>query len=119
MTMSVAPPQDNRGQRLLPSTIDEIAQNNPSRILYSIPKTSNFADGFQDIDARSFASAVDRCAWYLENTLGRGEAFPTLLYMGPQDVVYAILVCTTYGSITRTQKPNSTFQAWTPTIFWP
>ena len=100
--MLVPLPQENRGQRLLPSTIDEIAQKNPSRVLYSLPKTNNLADGFQDIDARAFASAVDRCAWYLEKILGRGEAFPTLLYMGPQDVVYAILVRTEPGTMTRT-----------------
>lgn len=86
-------PPGNIGQRLLPSVIDNIAQNDPSRVLYSIAKTRDPADGFQDISAQSFAQAVDRCAWHLEKTLGRGEGFPTLLYMGPQDVVYAILVC--------------------------
>lgn len=94
----VPAPPGNFGQRLLPCTIDEIARENPSRVLYSVAKTKNIADGFQDIDARSFALAVDRCAWYLEGTLGRGEDFPTLLYMGPQDVVYAILVCISVNS---------------------
>lgn len=89
----VPAPPGNVGQRLLPSVIDEIAQYDPSRILYSINKTKDPADGFQDITFRAFAQAVDRCAWHLEKTLGHGHNFPTLLYMGPQDVVYAILVC--------------------------
>lgn len=86
-------PPGNVGQRLLPSYVDEIARDDPSRILYSIVKTKNPADGFQDITAKAFAQAVDRCAWHLEKTLGHGHNFSTLLYMGPQDVVYAILVC--------------------------
>lgn len=85
-------PPGNVGQRLLPSFIDEIARNDPCRILYSINKTRDPADGFQDITSMEFSQAVDRCAWYLEETLGRGHGFPTLLYMGPQDLVYAILV---------------------------
>lgn len=90
--MLSAPP-GNIGQRLLPSTIDEIARDDPSRVLYSVAMTRDPADGFQDISVMAFAQAVDRCAWHLEKSLGRGRDFPTLLYMGPQDVVYAILVC--------------------------
>lgn len=85
-------PPGDVGQRLLPTFIDEIARNDPSRIFYSINKTKDPADGFQDITSKAFAQAVDRCAWHLEKTLGHGHDFPTLLYMGPQDVVYAILV---------------------------
>lgn len=90
-TMVPVPPA-NLGQRLLPSLIDKIARDDPSRVLYSVAKSKDIADGFQDIDARAFAQAVDRCAWHLEKTVGRGEGFSTLLYMGPQDVVYAIMV---------------------------
>ncbi|RYP68643.1 hypothetical protein DL769_005480 [Monosporascus sp. CRB-8-3] len=80
------------GQRLLPSLVDEIAETDPHRVLYSIPKTKDPSDGFQDISAKTFARAVHRCSWYIEKNLGRGQNFPTLTYMGPQDAVYAILV---------------------------
>lgn len=94
ITMVPTPP-GSLGQRLLPSVIDQVAKASPSRILYSVPKTKDIVDGFQDIDAQAFAQAVNRCAWHLEKTIGRGQpGFPTLLYMGPQDIVYAILVCT-------------------------
>lgn len=89
--MKSAPP-GNLGRRLLPSLIDSVAESDPTRILYSIARTQHPADGFRDIDARTFAQAVHRCSWYLEKMLGKGEGFPTLAYFGPQDVVYAIIV---------------------------
>mgnify|MGYP005988557285 CR=1 FL=1 len=82
----------NFGERLLPSLVDEIAANDPTRVLYSVTKTKDPADGFQDITAAEFAQAVDRCAWHLHDSLGPGENFPTIMYMGPQDLVYGILV---------------------------
>lgn len=95
-------PPANAGARLLPSLVDEIAQSDPTRICYSIAKTSDPADGFFDISAAAFAKAVDRCAWFIHNTLGPGERFPTIAYMGPQDIVYLIFViaCGVYKVIT-------------------
>lgn len=81
-----------RGHRLLPSVLDDLAVTEPNRILYSVPLTKDPKDGFRDISAKIFARAVDRCAWYLEGILGRGQGHPTLTYMGPQDVVYGIVV---------------------------
>ncbi|KAI5918368.1 hypothetical protein F4810DRAFT_704251 [Camillea tinctor] len=78
--------------RLLPSLVDEIAQTDPHRVLYSVAKTQNPEDGSEDIGAKTFAQAVDRCAWHIEEHLGRGQGFPTLTYLGPQDLVYGILV---------------------------
>lgn len=83
---------EDLGQRLLPSVVDEIARSDPHRVLYSISKTSQPRDGFQDISAAHFSQAVDRCAWHLHRELGPGVNFPTVLYIGPQDIVYALLV---------------------------
>lgn len=80
------------GERLLPSVVDELAQSTPERVLYSLAKTKNPADGFEDITALNFAKAVDCLSWYIEENLGRGHSFPTLTYMGPQDLLYGILV---------------------------
>ncbi|KAI0896934.1 hypothetical protein F4806DRAFT_487004 [Annulohypoxylon nitens] len=80
------------GERLLPSVVDEIAQSDPHRVLYSVARTKNPEDGFDDINARSFADAVDRFSWYIERHLGRGQGFPTLTYIGPQDLLYAVSV---------------------------
>lgn len=85
----------SRGHRLLPSLVDELAATDPGRVLYSFPHTNDPKDGFRDISAKTMARAVNRCAWYLEDTLGRREWFPTLMYLGPQDLTYAILVLAT------------------------
>ncbi|KAI0391361.1 hypothetical protein F5Y17DRAFT_468272 [Xylariaceae sp. FL0594] len=77
---------------LLPSLLDEIANSDPSRILYSVAKSKDAADGFDDIPAEAFARAVDACAWFIHQSLGPGTAFPTLVYLGPQDLNYAVSV---------------------------
>lgn len=101
------------GQRLLSSLVDEIAQSDPHRILYSIPKSKDISSGFQDINAKGFARAVDRCSWYLEKNLGHGHDFPTLTYMGPQDVIYAILIlaCIKTGYKLLLSSPRNTIEA--------
>jgi acyl-coenzyme A synthetase/AMP-(fatty) acid ligase len=77
---------------LLPSLVDDIARADPGRVLYSYTKTRDPADGFVDVGAAEFALAVDRCSWFLDQTLGPGKGFPTLVYLGPQDLNYGILV---------------------------
>ncbi|RSL69953.1 hypothetical protein CEP54_002031 [Fusarium duplospermum] len=105
--------QTKYGRRLLPSLVDEIAISDPDRVLYSITKTNNPADGFQDINAKEFARAVNRCAWYIEKHLGRGQNFPTLAFIGPQDVVYAILTlaCIKTGYKIHFLSPQNTLEA--------
>ncbi|KAI1817951.1 hypothetical protein GGS20DRAFT_424632 [Poronia punctata] len=77
---------------LLPSLVDYIAESDPGRILYSVTKNKDPADGFDDISAQAFARAVDRCSWFIHRNLGPGKGFPTLVYLGPQDLSYPILV---------------------------
>ncbi|KAI0100582.1 hypothetical protein GGR51DRAFT_352559 [Nemania sp. FL0031] len=91
MAQPTAPPTD-AGTRMLPALVDEIADSDPNRILYSIAKTSDPSDGFLDISASAFSRAVNRCAWYLKEHLGPSDDFPVVTYIGPQDVIYAILV---------------------------
>ncbi|KAI1147615.1 hypothetical protein F4825DRAFT_436823 [Nemania diffusa] len=92
--MTALPPASptNAGTRILPALVDEIAESDPTRILYSIAKSSDPSDGFLDISASVFARAVNRCAWYLRKHLGPGHNFPVVTYIGPQDLVYAIIV---------------------------
>ncbi|KAI1739540.1 hypothetical protein F4680DRAFT_466372 [Xylaria scruposa] len=84
-------PPENSSQ-LLPSFVDDLARSHPSRILYSFARTKDPADGFRDVCAADFARAVDRCSWFIDQNLGPGIDFPTLVYLGPQDLNYAILV---------------------------
>ena len=80
------------GQRPLPSLIDEIAERDPERPYVSISQTSSAQDGYKDISFSSFAKAVNRCSWWMEEQLGRGHGFETLAYMGPQDLMYPVLI---------------------------
>ncbi|KAI0120267.1 hypothetical protein F4776DRAFT_633434 [Hypoxylon sp. NC0597] len=100
------------GQRLLPSLVDEIARSDPHRILYSVAKTKDPAEGFLDIDAKTFARAVDRFAWYIDEQLGRGYGFPTLTYLGPQDLLYgiAVLACIKTGYKLLLNSPRNTLE---------
>lgn len=111
--MSSLAPGSEFGQRLLPSYVDEIAHADPSRILYSITKTKDPADGFQDINASVFARAVNRCAWYLEEKLGKGQNNENILYMGPQDIVYGIVILASLkvGYTALLSSPRNTLEA--------
>jgi hypothetical protein len=71
--------------------LDEIAATDPERILYSIAKTNNMQDGFQDLSYKTIANAVNRCAHWLYYTLGAGEP-RVFCYLGPLDIRYIILV---------------------------
>lgn len=106
-------PPGNIGRRLLPSLVDEIAEFEPHRVVFSIAKTKDPADGFQDISAKAFANAVDRCAWHIENSLGPAKDFPTLVYIGPQDLVYVTLLfaCIKTGYKIMFVSPRNSLEA--------
>ncbi|CAD6569068.1 MAG: hypothetical protein ASARMPRED_002384 [Alectoria sarmentosa] len=93
MTVSqnlAAPP--NCGKRLLPTLVDEIAVTDPGRTFASIPKSSDLVDGFMDISYRKFARAVNRCAWWLTKELGEHTEPKPVLYLGPLDLRYLIII---------------------------
>ncbi|MCJ1438984.1 hypothetical protein MMC27_008374 [Xylographa pallens] len=81
----------NYGQRPLPLLIDKIAKEDPERVFASIPLSSNAQDGFRELTFSTFAQSINRCAWWIENNLGKGRQFETISYIGPQDLLYAIL----------------------------
>lgn len=85
-----APP--DCGKRLLPALVDEIAANEPGRIFASVPETVDIADGFTDISYHGFARAVNRCAYWLVHELGECTKQKTILYMGPLDLRYLIII---------------------------
>ncbi|KAM0339571.1 hypothetical protein ACHAPU_010870 [Fusarium lateritium] len=105
--------QISHGNRLLPTLVDEIAATDPNRVLYSITKTQDPADGFQDITTAELARGVNRCAWHIKKHLGRGENFPTLAFIGLQNPIYAILVlaCIKTGYKLLLLSPRNTPEA--------
>lgn len=72
------------GRRLVITIVDEMARNNPERVVYSIATSHDISKGLRDINARDFANAVNRTAWWLESELGKGSLFPTVGYIGPR-----------------------------------
>ncbi|KAI0018397.1 hypothetical protein F4780DRAFT_794633 [Xylariomycetidae sp. FL0641] len=84
--------ESRAGSRILPALIDELAHCNPDRILYSVAIANNPVNQFQDITVKAFAEAVNRCAWHIADNLGPGHGFPTLTYLGPQDLIYVVLI---------------------------
>ncbi|TAQ84281.1 hypothetical protein B7494_g7399 [Chlorociboria aeruginascens] len=84
-------PPPHCGQRLPPVLLDEVAAQDPERVLYSIAKTHDMEDGFQDLNYRTIANAVNRCAHWLKQTLGTGKS-RVFCYLGPLDLRYLILV---------------------------
>lgn len=86
----------NVGQRLLPTTIDKIAREDPYRTCFSIPLNGSSTDDYVDITYARFANAINRLSWWLKGTKGKSESLETLCYLGPSDLLYfvfAIAAC--------------------------
>ena len=91
-TTEKSPTQPIRyGHRLIPQLIDEGAKNSPDVSFWSIPRSSNLADGFRDINYAQVAGAINRVAWWINENVGKSTNFESLAYMGPPDLRYAIL----------------------------
>ncbi len=80
------------GHRLLPTVIDQLAWSDPLRIFTAVSATSDVRDGFIDVTYSQIGRAIDRCAWWIKDNLGTSSNFQTITYMGPADLVYAILI---------------------------
>lgn len=82
----------NCGKRLLPAVLDETAANEPTRIFVSVPKSSDISEGFRDINYGTFAKAVDKFALWLREQVGQESEPKTILYLGPLDIRYLLVL---------------------------
>jgi len=89
--MVSANPSTDFGRRLIPRIIDEHAEEHPESPVYSIPRTANLEDGFDNVTWLQLANAINRVAWWIEDNLGRSDTFESLAYFGPTDIRYAII----------------------------
>lgn len=97
MGEAVPKPKEAYGQRLMTSIIDDLARSNPQKTFMSIPAGDNVTHGQRDISYADMARAINRCAWWIVDTLGKGFDFPSIAtYMYPQDFRHVILI---FGSI--------------------
>lgn len=82
----------NYGRRIIPKLIDEIAVSDPERPFISIPKSTSIEAGYKDISYDTFARAVNRCSWWIEQQLGAELPTQTIAYLGPLDMRYLIVL---------------------------
>lgn len=80
------------GRRLLHTTVDELAQTDPSRAWASIPyDDDDLSIGYQDIAYNVLANSVNKLAWFIETSLGPSAHFETIAYIGQPDVRYQMM----------------------------
>ncbi|KAF9693021.1 hypothetical protein EKO04_009158 [Ascochyta lentis] len=82
------------GKRLIPNIVDDNARQQPHKVCLSFPKCwTNLQQGFQDVDWRCFANAINMMAHFLQKEIGQGSASATVMYMGFPDIrTYIVLV---------------------------
>ena len=72
----------------------------------SIPVRDKVTDGQRDISYADVAKAINRCAWWIVGTLGKGVEFPSIAtYMSPMDFRHVILI---FGSIKAGYQVSNT-----------
>ncbi|TVY78113.1 Non-canonical non-ribosomal peptide synthetase FUB8 [Lachnellula suecica] len=83
----------HRKSQLLVNILDGMARTRPQALYAEFPvSATTYEDGFFKVNYAAFANAVNGMAWWLETTLGRGENFETLAYIGPNDIRYNALL---------------------------
>ncbi|KAI9835516.1 MAG: hypothetical protein M1819_001967 [Sarea resinae] len=86
------PEETPYGKRLLLTRFDELALERPDHSWAWVPRTADLRDGFRAVSYSLLCNAINRLAWWLELSLGKGQNFETLAYIGPAlDVRYVIL----------------------------
>ncbi|MCJ1250943.1 hypothetical protein MMC30_008172 [Trapelia coarctata] len=83
------------GRRLIAHIIDKRAQDSPDSVFFSLQRSADPKNGFQDIGYGQLASAINQAARWIEKTLGKSKNFDTLAYIGPSDLRYVILTVAT------------------------
>ncbi|KAL9108530.1 MAG: hypothetical protein Q9227_006745 [Pyrenula ochraceoflavens] len=82
-------PEDNA---TLPTIVDNRARAEPERLYGAITWIDDERKlKLREITYRVMSTAVDRCAHWLEERLGRSTDFRTLAYAGPSDLRYTIV----------------------------
>ena len=82
--------EHRKGARTLSETLDRLATVQPNRVYASIPTSSTLTSGFRDVTVQQISHAVDACAWWLSDLLGKSDNFETLSYVGIADLGYTV-----------------------------
>ena len=80
-------------RQLLNHIVDCVATRKPEALYSEYPISEfSYEKGFLKITYSKLANAVNRIAWWLVKHLGRGRDYPTLAYIGPNDLAYPALI---------------------------
>ncbi|KAJ8060459.1 hypothetical protein OCU04_010783 [Sclerotinia nivalis] len=82
-------------KQLLNNIVDGMANTRPNALWAVVPVSSTtYSEGFRKITYSALANAVNGIAWWLINELGSGSEkdFPTICFMGWNDIRYATMV---------------------------
>jgi acyl-CoA synthetase (AMP-forming)/AMP-acid ligase II len=85
----------NYGRRLIVNLVDEVAAVDPSRPFVFVPRSSEPKDGWKPVTYREISNAVNHVAHDVTDKVKKKlqqELFPTLAYIGPNDVRYLIFM---------------------------
>lgn len=81
-----------KAKQLLPHMVEELARLQPEKLYAEVPLSpTSLEEGYRKITYRNLANAVNGMAWFLKNTLGPAQGFPTLQYIGPNDSRHYVL----------------------------
>lgn len=82
--------REDVGKRLVPHVIDDLAQQDPLRVLYEVPVGGDLSKGYHRVTTAQYANAINRASWWLEDKLGKPKGgFPTVGYIGPGKLLLA------------------------------
>lgn len=89
-----APEEEEFGRTLMPDIIDNIARSDPNRLFAQVAKGAGIDDGYRAVTVSRLATAINKAAWWMEEELGKSQpgVFPTVAYIGPQDLRYLVLI---------------------------
>ncbi|KAK5994515.1 Non-canonical non-ribosomal peptide synthetase FUB8 [Cladobotryum mycophilum] len=85
------------GHRLIANVVDEVATLDPTRPFFHVPVSTDPRDGWKPITYKEIANAVNYVAHEIaararENGPRDQDEYPTIAYIGPNDVRYTIMM---------------------------
>jgi acyl-CoA synthetase (AMP-forming)/AMP-acid ligase II len=79
-------------KQILATVVDGMEHAQPFALYAEYPYSpTSYEAGVRKVTYRDFANAINGLAWHLRRMLGPAEDFPTLAYIGPNDLRYAAL----------------------------
>ncbi len=88
-----APTAIYQRKQLLPNLVDGMARTRPGAIYAETPLSPTTYDkGYLKITYRALANAINGVAWLLCDHLGEGTKHDTIVYLGPNDLAYVVMI---------------------------